>query len=248
MNNNNATVTKMKEMKLIGMLRAFEGNVSSTRYQDMTQDEFLNHLIQAEWDHRFTKKINSSIMRAKFRYQASMEELNYTISRNLDKNAILRLSDCIFIDKKENVIITGSTGVGKSFIASSIGHQACALGFKVLYFNTAKLFSKLKMSKADATYVKELKRIEKADLLILDDFGLQPFDNVTRLSLLEIIEDRHGKRSTMITSQIPVAKWYELLEEQTIADAILDRIVHSSHRIELKGESMRKKVKTNSDT
>jgi DNA replication protein DnaC len=153
----------------------------------------------------------------------------------------MRLADCSFIEKKENVIITGATGVGKSYLASALGHQACIMGYKVRYYNMTKLFSSLKMSKADNTYLKEIGRIEKQDLLILDDFGLHPIDPATRLALLEIIEDRHSKSSTIIASQVPVNKWHELLGEQTIADAILDRIIHSSQRIELQGESLRKK-------
>ncbi|MCK4465859.1 MAG: ATP-binding protein [Bacteroidales bacterium] len=135
--------------------------------------------------------------------------------------------------------------MGKSFIASALGHQACQHGFKVLYSNCSKLFDKLKITKADGSYIKEINKIEKLDLLILDDFGLKPLDNNQRLMLLEIFEDRHGKKSTVITSQLPVSKWHEIIGEPTIADAILDRLVHSSHRIVLEGESMRKKYKNN---
>ncbi len=156
---------------------------------------------------------------------------------------MLRLAGCDFIRKKENIIITGATGAGKSYLASALGHQACSAGFKVLYYNIAKLFTKLKMLKADATDIKEKEKIEKHDLLILDDFGLQRLDTENRLNLMEIIEDRHGRKSTIITSQLPVNQWHEVIAEPTIADAILDRIVHTAHRIELKGSSMRKKLK-----
>jgi DNA replication protein DnaC len=139
------------------------------------------------------------------------------------------------------VIITGPTGSGKSFLASALGHQACQDGFKVLYYNLGKLFAKLRIMKADTSDIREKDRIEKHDLLILDDFGLEMLDTQDRITLLEIIEDRHGKRSTIITSQLPVAKWYDVIGDPTIADAILDRIVHTAHRIELIGESLRKK-------
>ncbi|MEH6705213.1 MAG: ATP-binding protein, partial [Galbibacter orientalis] len=142
---------------------------------------------------------------------------------------------------KENILITGSTGVGKSFIASALGYQACSLGYKVKYYNINKLFGKLKSAKADGSYLKEIDRIEKQDLIILDDFGLQQLDNTKRQAFMEIIEDRHGKKSTIIASQLPVINWHEIIGEQTIADAILDRLVHSAHRVDLKGESMRKK-------
>jgi DNA replication protein DnaC len=151
------------------------------------------------------------------------------------------MAECTFIGRKENLLITGSTGIGKSFIASAIGNQACTLGFKVLYANTTKLFTRLKMAKADGSYIREVAKIERQDLLILDDFGLQPLDASNRSVLMEIVEDRHGNRSTIITSQLPVAQWYEVIGEQTIADAILDRIVHDAHRMELVGESIRRR-------
>ena len=152
-----------------------------------------------------------------------------------------------FIQKKENIIITGSTGIGKSYLASAIGHQACALGYKVIYFHNTKLFAKMKMAKADGSYLKELSRIEKHHLLLIDDFGIAPLDAASRSALMEIIEDRHGKTSTIITSQVPIAAWHDVIGEQTIADAILDRIVHDAHRIEMKGESLRKKRQPKDD-
>ena len=150
-----------------------------------------------------------------------------------------------FIKKGHDVFITGSTGTGKSYLASAIGHQACLSGFKVYYSNTAKLMSALKMAKADGSHLRELNRIEKQDLLILDDFGIQAFDASGRSLLMDIVEDRHGKRSTIIASQVPVKNWYDVIGEQTIADAILDRIVHQSLRVELKGDSLRKRKQDN---
>jgi DNA replication protein DnaC len=241
MSNNQSTLEMMKSLKLRGMKRAFETSLETRLCDSMTADEFVAYLLQQEWETRTNNRINNAIYKAKFRYQASIEQLSFAQTRNLNKNLIMRLADCSFIPKKENVIITGSTGVGKSFLASALGHQACAKGFNVAYHNTAKLFTRLINARGDGTYNKEMARLEKPDLLILDDFGLQPIDQKIRLALLEIIEDRHEKKATIIASQIPVASWYELLEEKTIADAILDRLVHTAHRIELKGESMRKK-------
>jgi len=154
---------------------------------------------------------------------------------------LLRFSDCSWIEKKRDIIITGPTGVGKSFLASALDYQGCMYRFKVLYFNCSKLFSQLKLTKADGTYNKELNRIQKQDLLILDDFDLHPFDVQSRLSLLEIMEDRHGRGSTVISSQFPVKNWHKIIGEPTIADAICDRVIHSAFRIELRGESVRKK-------
>ncbi len=150
-------------------------------------------------------------------------------------------------EKGESLLITGSTGVGKSYIASALGYQACFEGYRVLYFNTAKLFARLKMAKADGSYLKESARIERQHLLILDDFGLQPMDNQNRITLLEIIEDRHEKGSVLITSQVPISGWYDIIGEKTVADAILDRLVHDAHRVELKGESLRKTRKKPSE-
>lgn len=238
--NNSATIEKMKAMKFYGMQKAFELCMETSTAKNFTTDEFTAYLIDTEYNERQTRKMKRFIQLARFRYTAEIEQINYSASRGLDKNQLLRLADGNFIKRKENIIITGPTGVGKSYIASALGHQACIYGYKVLYYNTSKLFSMLKMCKADGSYVKQINRIEKQDLLILDDFGLHPLDEQGRLALLEIIEDRHGKHSIIIASQIPVNKWHELLENQTIADAILDRIVHAAHRIELKGESMRK--------
>lgn len=239
--NNEATITKMQKMKLYGMLRAFNQSLETGMMGKFTADELLGHLIDAEWDERHNRRLERLIKAAKFRYQASLEEIDFKLDRGLDKNMLLRFSNCSWIEKKRDIIITGPTGVGKSFLVSSLGYQGCMYGFKVLYFNCSKLFSQLRLTKADGTYNKELDRIQKQDVLILDDFGLHPFDAQSRLSLLEIMEDRHGRGSTVISSQFPVKNWHEIIGEPTIADAICDRIIHSAFRIELKGESVRKK-------
>ena len=234
------TEEKMRQLRLYGMLRAFQTSKEATSI-NYTPDELLTYLIEAEWDDRYNRKIERLLRIARFRYLASTEEINFDSERNIDKNQLLRHATCDFIKNKESILLTGSTGVGKSYIASALGHQACNMGYKVLYFNVNKLFSKLKMLKADSSYLKEIARIEKQDLIILDDFGLKPLDSTNRHTLMEIIEDRHGKKSTIIASQLPVNEWHQVIGENTIADAILDRVVHSSHRIVLKGESMRKK-------
>jgi DNA replication protein DnaC len=238
--NNNSTLERMKELKLLGMLLCFSTSLKTGEHEHITADELLAILIEAEYDYRRTKRIKAAFDRAHFRYQANIEDISFSKIRNLDKNTFVRLADCSFIKKKEGVIVTGSTGVGKSYLVSALGHQACIMGYKVLYYNLGKLFALLRMSKADNSYLKVLARIAKADVLILDDFGLQAFDSTNCLTLLEIIEDRHGKSSTIIASQVPINKWHELLGEQTLADAILDRIIHTSTKIELKGDSMRK--------
>jgi len=239
--NNEATIGKMQKMKLYGMLRAFNQSMEAGMISKVTADELLGHLIDAEWDDRHNRRLQRLIKAAKFRYQASLDEIDFNLDRGLDKNMLLRLSSSSWIEKRRDIIITGPTGVGKSFFASAFGFQGCMYGFRVLYFNCSKLFSQLKLSKADGTYNKELDRIQKQEMIILDDFGIHPFDTQSRLSLLEIMEDRHGRGSTVISSQFPVKSWHEIIGEPTIADAICDRIIHSAYRIELKGESVRKK-------
>lgn len=238
---NEQTLEKMRTMKLYGMVRNFRTSLESPNREKYTPDEFIAMLIDAEWDDRYNRKLSRSVKNAKFRYKAAVEQINFDDQRLAIKNQVLRLADCGFIDKKENVLITGSTGVGKSYIASAIGHQACSMAYKVLYEHSSKLFARLKSSKADGTYLKEITRIEKQDLLIIDDFGIQPLDQQSRTILMEVIEDRHGKKSTLLTSQVPIKLWHEVIGEQTIADAILDRIIHDAQRLELTGESMRKK-------
>jgi DNA replication protein DnaC len=232
----------MNQMKLYGMQHAFRSLSDTNQHQNMTIDELVDLLIQAEWEERENRKVNRYLRSARFRYQASIEEIDFTANRNLDKTSILRLADCSFIKNHDNILITGPTGVGKSYLASALGHQACLNGYKTLYFNTQKLFPNLRILKADGSYFKQINKIEKHDLLILDDFGLQPLDNQDRMILLEIIEDRHGRKSTIISSQLPVNKWYEIIGESTVADAILDRLTHGAKRIELKGDSMRKRA------
>ncbi|OFY75574.1 MAG: ATP-binding protein [Bacteroidetes bacterium RIFOXYA12_FULL_33_9] len=238
---NGITFTKMKQMKLYGMHSAFKTAVETGKTDDYTIDQFVSMIIDAEYDDRNNRKIARTIKNAKFHYKSSIENIMYDEARNIDRTKLLRLAECDFIDKKENILITGSTGAGKSYLATALGYQACINGYKVMYYNTTKLFSILKMAKADGSYLKELAKIEKQQLIILDDFGLQPLDSQNRIALLEIIEDRTSKGSIIVTSQVPVQAWYETIGEKTIADAILDRLIHGAHRIELQGESMRRK-------
>jgi DNA replication protein DnaC len=233
----------MQKLKLAGMRASFEGLLQAKNNPTLSNDEFINILLQSEWEDRENKKLTRLLQNARFRYRASMEEIDYITPRGLDKTSLMRLSDATFVNKAENIIIIGATGVGKSYIATALGHQACLMGQRVAYFSAQKLFTMLRMSKANESYFKEIKQIEKQNLLIIDDFGMQPLDHSMRMMLMEIIEDRHQEKSTIIASQIPVEKWHDIIGESTIADAILDRLVHTAHRIELNGESLRKKKK-----
>jgi len=238
--NNQATLDKITLLRLWGIKDAFTALLEQPSAQ-LTNDEFLAHLIEAEWIDRQNRRIERLIRNARFRYTAHPSEIKHGSDRGLDKNVFLRLSDCAFIKSKENILLTGPTGVGKSFIASALGHKACMMGYKTMYFNIQKMFAMLKAALADNSYFKIIAKIEKQDLLIIDDFGLQTLDNHNRQALMEIIEDRHNKKSTIIASQLPIDKWHRIIGESAVADAILDRLVHSAHKIELKGESWRKK-------
>lgn len=242
--NNNQTIEKLKQMRLTAMADLHLQHVKNNKL-DLTPDEYLALLADHEWEDRQNKKINRLLGQANFRQKASTAEVSYTGPRNLDKNMFNRLSTLDFIAKKENIILTGASGVGKSYLSQALGHQACYMGYRVQYTNTARLLAKLKLSKVDGTYIKELKKLSKIDLLILDDFGLQAFDNHAREALMDIIDDRFNQTTTIVSSQIPVSAWYDIIGEGTIADAILDRLVNSSHRIDLKGESLRKGILKN---
>lgn len=216
--------------------------MASNTFTECTPDEYLALLTDHEWEYRNNRKIYRLIHQADFRQKASIEEISYAPSRNLDKNMFQRLATLGFIAKNKNIIITGPSGMRKSYLGQALGYQACFHEMKVQYSTTARLFNRLKLSKVDGTYIKEIQKLNKAHLLILDDFGLQAFDNFARETRMDIIDERFGKSSTIISSQLPVSTWYEIIGESTIADAILDRLVSSSHRIDLKGESLRKGI------
>lgn len=240
--NKNQTIEKLRGMRLNAMAEMYQHHLQNNLYNDSTPDEYLAMLTDHEWEDRQNKKIQRLLVQAGFRQRASVADIDFASPRNLDKNMFNRLATLGFIDKKENLILTGSSGVGKSYLAQAIGNQACQMGFRTQYHITARLFNRLKLAKVDGTYSKELKRLHRIDLLILDDFGLQSFDNHAREALMDIIEDRFDIKSTIVSSQLPVSAWYDVIGEGTIADAILDRIVNSSHRIDLKGESLRKNI------
>jgi DNA replication protein DnaC len=240
---NNQTIEKLQNMRLGAMARLHLQHVEQNRFGGMTCDEYLALLTDHQWEDRQNSKIQRLLIQACFRQPADIADINYSGERNLDKNMFARLATLDFVGRKENIIICGASGTGKSYLSQALGHQACLCGIRTQYAITARLFKLLKLSKVDGTYLKELEKLTKTDLLILDDFGLQALDNQDRETLMDIIDDRHGKKATIISSQIPVSAWYQIFGgEGTVADAILDRIVNSSHRIDLKGESLRKGI------
>jgi DNA replication protein DnaC len=235
------TINQLHSLRLHGMLQTWQAWEESRSLTGLTLTEGLDMLLAAETEDRKNRRFQRLEQLAGFRYKASLEEIRYKADRNLDRGIIARLSTCEYIKKAENLLLTGLTGSGKSFLACALGHQSCQMGHSVMYFSHQKLLLRLKMARTDATIYKFFEKLAKTELLIIDDFGMSHLDKQQRLDMMELMEDRHGKQATIIASQLPVANWYEIIGEDTIADAILDRLVHSAHRIELSGESLRKK-------
>lgn len=233
--------TQLKELRLHGMYRSWQAMLETRRHHELNLAEGLELLLQAEQDQRTSKRFDRLQKNAHFRYQASIEELKMESSRGLDRSVVTELATGLYIDKGEAILVSGASGAGKSFLISALGHQACAQGYKVGYYSLQKLLLRTKMSRLDGSIYKFMEMLSRCDLLILDDFGLTRLEQQQRMDLMEIIEDRHAKRATIIASQLPVSNWYDIIGEGMVADAILDRLVHTSYRIELAGESLRKK-------
>jgi len=239
----NGTKEKMKMLKLHGMIRIYETLINSCDYSGLTIDEALGSMIDAEWDERYNKRLTRLIHNAGLKFQASLEHIDYRESRNLDKKMIIQLAPCSWIEQGKNIVLTGSTGTGKSYLACALAKQACVHEYKTKYFNCLNYFNELKFSKAEGTYFKKIREAKKADLIILDDFGLEVLDQQSRLILLEILEARYGGKSTIISSQLPFEKWHDIIGEPTIADAVCDRIIHTAFHIKLEGDTMRRILK-----
>ena len=244
--NTTATLQQLKDLKLMGMSRSYESILQLPVNQHPEAHMLVAQLSEAERQNRVQYKTQLYLKLSKLRYAATFEELSFGSDRNLNKEHILQLTDCSFIDRAENILISGATGAGKSFLACAFGHQACVVGYKSMYLNLNRFTEKIMVAKLEGSFVKLLNQLEKVSLLILDDFGLAPMDQNTRLALLQILEDRYNRKSVLIASQLPIAKWHEYIAESTLADAIMDRLTANAHRFELKGESLRKKSVKNS--
>jgi len=239
--NTTATLEQLHELKLSGMSRSYQAVLQMPLNKHPEAHALIAQLVQAEKQNRVHYKTQIYLKLSKLRYAASLEEITCGTERNLSKEQLLQLADCSYLDRAENILISGATGSGKSFMACALGHQACAMGYKSLYLNLNRFMEKIMKAKLDGSFVKLLNQLERVSLLILDDFGLAPMDQNTRLALLQILEDRYAKKSVIIASQLPIAKWHQYIDEPTLADAIMDRLLTNANRFELKGESLRKK-------
>lgn len=238
------TLDQLRELGLEGMIKASNELQASNQAAALSHMEWLGLLLDCEISCRRDKRLATRLRYAKLRHQACIEDVDYHASRGLDRALFAGLSQCLWLKDHDNLLITGKTGVGKSWLACALGHQACRENYSVLYQRVPKLFTELALARGDGRYARLLRSLSTIQLLIVDDFGLAIVDAAARHDLLEILEERYGRRSTIIASQFPVEKWHELIGDPTYADAILDRIVHNAHRIDLSGPSMRKERKS----
>lgn len=239
----NPTLEKLQELRLAGMQSAYREQLEGGEYQDLAFDERLGFIVDREHTERHNRRLQTRLKKAKLRLCATLEDIDYRAQRGLDKGLMLALATCHWIRQHHNTLITGPAGAGKTYLACALGHQACREGFTVQYHRAPRLFGELALAKGDGRYPKLLRALAKTDLLILDDWATAPLTDEQRRDLFEITEDRYGQRATLIAAQMPIKHWHECIGDPTLADAILDRLIHNAHKIALKGESMRKKQK-----
>ncbi len=216
--NTQLTLDHLEQLKLNGMTKAYQATLSLPVQNQPSLNQFMAQLAEAELRDRAEKRTALYLRQSKLRYDAVLEQVHCNAQRNLSQEKLMMIADCGFINRSENILITGATGTGKSYLACAIGRQACILGYKTLYFGINRFLEKIALAKLDGTYIKLLNQIEKAHLIIIDDFGLHPLNGTTRRALLQILEDRYGLKSTIIAAQLPVANWYEYIGESTISD------------------------------
>jgi DNA replication protein DnaC len=237
----NPTMERLAELKLTGMLRAYQEQGESAQADALTFDERFGLLVDREHAERYNRSLAARLRKARLRLPATLEDVDYRQPRGLDKRLLLTLASGDWIRRHHNCIVTGPTGAGKTYLACALGHQACREGCTVRYHRIPRLFQELALARGDGQYPKLMRALAKADLLILDDWTTALLTDEQRRDLFEIAEDRYGRRSTLIAAQLPLNHWHELIGDPTLADAILDRLIHNAHTIELKGDSMRKK-------
>jgi DNA replication protein DnaC len=235
----NATVEKMHALKLTALAEAFQAQLGRPEFQDLDFAERVGMLVDAEWTSREQRKQRRRLRAARLRHQACLEDVDWAAPRGLDRSVILSLGTCGFIQDHRNLLITGSTGVGKSYLACAFAERACRSGYSAYYIRAPRLYQELAVSRADGSYGRLLQRLTRTDLLVIDDWGLAPLKEPERRDLLEVVEDRHQNASTLIASQLPVKAWYDAIADPTLADAICDRLIPGAHKIHMKGPSMR---------
>ena len=233
---NNQTIDRLHQMKLTGMAQALADQMEKTDFNDYSFEERVGLLVEYEWTYRQNKRLAILLKQARLRLGACVEDINYVHHRGLIKS----LATCQWLNAHHNVIITGPTGIGKTFIACALANAACRLGFTARYYRLPRLLQDMALARADGSYPRVLSRLAKTDLLILDEWGMAYFNDMQGRDLLELVDDRYQLHSTIIVGQIPMENWHQLLPDPTVADAILDRLVHNAHKIKLDGDSMRK--------
>lgn len=238
----NQTVESLRKMRLTGMADAFLAQAQGPGYRDLSFEERFGLLVDQESAYREDRHLKRLLKGAHFKTQACVEDIDYSHSRGLDKSVMASLSSCQWVRDRRNVLITGPTGVGKTFICCALGNLACRNGFSSRYYRLPRLFMDIGIARGDGSYPSFMRKLAKTDLLVLDDWGLGPLSAAESRELLEVLEDRCQAASTVVASQVPIEKWYELIPDSTVADAIMDRLVHNAYKIALRGESMRKTV------
>jgi DNA replication protein DnaC len=234
------TIEKLYHMKLNGMAEAFKEQLQQPDITDLSFQERLSLLVDRQWTWKEERRMRRLLSNARLKINACIEDIDYRAPRGVEKSLILQLASCDWIRYAHNVIITGPTGVGKSYLACALANRACRMGYSAFYIRIPKLFQDLAIGKADGSYTKIMNKLSKSKVLVLDDLGLAPMSAQERRDLLEVIEDRHQLTSTIVAAQLPIELWHENIRDPTIADAILDRLVHNAYKINLRGESMRK--------
>lgn len=233
---------QLKSLRCQGMLEAYQEQLGTPEINQLSFDERFALLIEREHLIRENRKLINRLRQAKLKEEACIEDIDYALERQLSKTVITRLAECSWLTRKENVLITGPTGAGKTYLACAFANQACRQGYGARYIRLPKLFQAITIAKADGSYIKLMEHVARLHLLVLDDWGIAPMNDANRRDLLEIIDDRYHRSSTLITSQLPVHAWHDSVGDATLGDAILDRLIHNSHRIEVQGPSMREKI------
>ena len=238
---NHPTLDRLDELKLTGMRRALEEQLAMPDCRTMSFEDRFGLLVDREIAVRHNRRLSLRLNKAKLRQNASIEDIDFRHPRGLDKTLMLSLADCRWVAHHDNCLVTGPTGAGKTYLACALAHKACREGYSVLYHRLPRLFQELAVARGDGRYPRVLRALARVELLVLDDWGTLSLADEQRRDLFEVLEDRYDRRSTLVASQLPLKHWHETLGDPTLADAILDRLVHNAHKLELKGDSMRKK-------